>query len=276
MSATLLEAEPVRLAPKPLPKQQAIAQCTLLRPGAAVSGWWARAVGNVVWPFNTVRTPIYIEDDVGGMVAEARNDLVARVLAINEANKSTEITKIFWVDDDVIPVSPMVLRALDAHIDESPIVSGVYFSKETFPQPLIFPEKGQGVSRFEPDTCVRAWGCGMGLTLVAVDLYRRMRDELDLPLDVKGNPEWYRTSGRNVDIVADEEGVLSVAGTEDLYFCDLAARLDVRPVIDCGKHAFGFHYSLGTREVYPGPQWEQYRRNQPVVWKTPDGDVVWS
>lgn len=257
-------------------KQKAIAECVLLRPGAVVWAWWARTVGNIAWPFNTGKVVHYVEDDIGGMVAEGRNQIVAHILEMSERNPTTEIDKIFWMDDDVLPISPLILRALDSHIHKSPIVSGVYFSKEEYAQPLIFPEKGHGVGTFEPDKAIEAWACGMGLTLVKVDLYRQMRDELKLPMDAKGNPEWYRTKGRNVDLVRDEGKFLDLGGTEDLYFCDLAAKLGVRPIIDMGKHAFGFHYSLATKQAFPTKQWEQFRKNKPIVWDTAHGPVEWS
>jgi hypothetical protein len=232
-------------------------------------------VSGIAWPFNTTKAPIIIEDDEGGKIAEGRNMLVAKVL--ERETPGMGIRSILWIDDDVVPISPYLLRALDGHDED--ICAGVYFSKEEFPQPLIFPERGQGVKKFVPEEYYDVWGVGMGLTLVKTDVYRRMKEELKLPLDSKGNPEWYRTTGRDEDLMASVDlanKVRGMGGTEDLYFCNLAARLDIRPWVDTGKHCFGFHYDMARRVGYPKPQWETYRKECRVVWETPDGPVEWS
>ena len=272
----LHEGPPPRMARGKPPRRLTIVPCVLARPSTAVSIWWARAVGNLEWPFNVIRSsPAIVQDDVGGKVAEGRNLLAARVLA--RETDSVEVSHLLWIDDDVIPVSPLLLRALhyQSTTHDKDIVAGVYFSKEQFPQPLVFPERGRGTVPFEPNQCFEAWGVGMGLTLVRASLYRRMRDELKLPADSMGNPEWYRTPGRDTDLAVDAEGVMDCGGTEDLYFCELAAKLGVRPVVDTSMHAFSFHYDLAERQGYPREQWEQYRKGGPIIWQTKGGPVEW-
>lgn len=268
---TLTVGHPDEPSPAPTTRQKAIIQGTVSR--GVVSMWWSRAAGGVAWPFNRTKAVLYVEDDVGNEIAEARNKLVAESLA--RESDTMEIEGIFWVDDDVILVSSLALRALDSH--HVPICSGVYFSKEEYPQPLVFPAVGQGVDQFVPDKAYEVWGHGMGLTLVRMEVYRRMRDELDIGIDKYGNPQWYKTPGKeDADRPpAIRDGIMDMGGTEDLYFCSQAAKLGYKPVIDTGRHAFGFHMDMKTRRCYPPKQWEQYRKNQPIVWPTPDGDVIW-
>jgi hypothetical protein len=242
----------------------------------AVSIWWTKAVEDILWPMNYIKGVDYQVDSNGGEVAEMRNKIVARVLGFEDDRK--EMAAIFWVDDDVI-VTRGALMQLMSH--DKPMVSGVYFTKlpGKLSEPLIFPNKGGGTDRFVPapsdeERSYEVWGHGMGLTLVKADVYRRMRDELKLPLDKYGNPEWYRTTGRAEDITV-EDGVIGANGTEDLFFCENAAKLGYKPLIDCSKHAFGFHYDLSTGKCYPEEQWKQYQNRKPIVWQTPDGPVTW-
>ncbi len=114
----------------------------------------------------------------------------------------------------------------------------------------------------------------MGLTLVKVAVYRKML-EAGLPKDEYGYPEWYRTPGTDSDLMIDENGILQGGGTEDLYFCHAAEKLGFEAWVDTGKHAFAFHYELGSREHWPKPQWEMHRKNQPITWDTPDGLISW-
>ena len=276
MSDQSLSGSEIKLSPRTI-RSQVIAQCTPLRPSSAVSGWWARAFAQPSWPFNYGRAVCMIRDDVGKMVAETRNKLVQ--FCLDKENDSFEIAYVAWQDDDVLPISSLVWRALLDHCvkDGFDISSGVYFSREKhFPQPLIFPEKGHGVTPFDPDKGWKnVWGCGMGLTLVKMDVYRKMLQE-GLPKDCFGNPEWYRTPGRDED-VRIVDGCMEHGGTEDLYFCDRAGLLGFKICVDMGKFCFGFHLDEDNYNVaYPLEQWAQYCKNQPIVWPTSDGQVAWS
>jgi len=186
---------------------------------------------------------------------------------------------------------------------DADIASGVYFSKREgeLSEPLIFPEKGGGADRFKPNQVYPVWGHGMGLTLVKLDVYKRMADELDLGQDKYGTPKWYHTS-EDDDIYQDENDVIHTAFTEDLWFCHNAGRLGYRPLINTHKHAFGFHYESrpvikkddewgqvdlityleyrGEKQMmdygYPDKQWRQYVLGQKITWDTPQGEVVWT
>lgn len=253
-----------------IPRIQMLVQATCLRPSTAVSGWWARAAANTSWPFNVSKGVLMVHDDIGNKIATTRNQLVSRVLEMEST--SLEVTDIAWLDDDVLPISPLCWRALLSH--DYDIRAGVYFSKEEYPQPLIFPACGRGTDKFIPNKCYKVWGVGMGLTIVKTAVYRKML-AVGLPKDEFGYPEWYKTTGADEDLKIGKDGVLHAGGTEDLFFCQRAAELGFETVIDTGKHAFGFHYDLASLEYYPKLQWDQHRKNQPITWETPDGIVKW-
>ena len=170
-----------------------IAQCT---PSLGlVSLQWARAIQSVLWPMRTGHTVLYLRDGAGGEIAETRNAIVDAAMRCEE---TTPIWKLFWVDDDVIVQQGCLLELLHQN---TPICSGVYFSKRegNLSEPLIFPLDG-GVDHFKPDAIYDVFGHGMGLTLVDLDVYRRMRDELQLPARISETcaPGWapYRPSWR--------------------------------------------------------------------------------
>lgn len=250
-----------------------IARCT---PSLGmVSIWWSRLVESIVWPMNTGKGLFYKRDGEGGEIAETRNTIVNDVLTWSEQNRGGSYTHLFWVDDDVL-VFPMCLMQLLSH--DKPIVSGVYFNKlpGKMSAPLIFPDRYGGTSQFTPNEVKPIWGHGMGLTLVKTEVYSRMRDELNLPLDKYGRPQWYKTAGSNLeDIEQAEDGTLKLGYTEDLWFLENAAKLGYTGCVDQGKHTFGFHYDAAKDIGYPEEQWNQWIRSDCITWQTKDGEVVW-
>lgn len=233
-----------------------------------VSIRWHTASRNIQQPLNSTFCPLVREDAVGGQIAEARNRIVQD--ALNYQSATHEVTSLLWLDDDVI-VHPMCLLKLLSH--DRDIAAGVYFTKSEVAQPLIFDGPGQMTRKFVPNQTFETWGWAMGLSLIKLDVFRRTRDELQLPNDQHGNPEWFRTP-----TLADstlEDGILTVGGTEDFPFFEKCAKLDIKPLVDTSHLTFGWHYDMHGRKGYPLEQYEQYCQMQPVTWKTPEGEVAW-
>lgn len=250
-----------------MPKVRYICLCT---PSLGqVSVWWTRQMMKLLWPLNIGKMLMFEQDSVGGEIAEARNAIVAKCLNL-EASGEIEVDSLFWVDDDVLVTMGALLSLYEHHV---PIASGVYFTKGEPGQPLIFPGRLHGTAEFVPDTVMRGvWGHGMGLTLVKADVYKRMLVG-GLPTDKYGRPEWYKTNrGYKVD---PEAKTLDCGGTEDLYFLDAASKLGYSSVVDCRKHAFGFHYDAAKRTGYPERQWNDWSAARPITWDTKSGPVVW-
>lgn len=217
-----------------------IAQCTPSL--GTVSLQWANAVKSLLWPMATGETALFLRDGEGGEIAEVRNTIVQSALIADEL---TPISHLFWIDDDVIPQQGALLELLHQNVD---ICSGVYFSKREGSQsePLIFP-LGGGRDKFRPNTIYDVAGHGMGLTLVRLEVYKRMRDELNLPPDKYNRPGWYHTSKKDDEYSCDSAGIIDAGHTEDLYFCTNAMKLGYQPRIVCTKHAFGFHFRTEKR-----------------------------
>lgn len=233
----------------------------------AVSIWWAQQVADMMWPMNCGRRNVFMRDAVGGEIAETRNKIVAQCLAFD--SEKVEIDSLFWVDDDVLITRAALLRLYE---HRRPIASGVYFTKGEPGQALIFPSRLGGTLPFIPDKVYESvWGHGMGLTLVRAEVYRRMRDELRLPLDKYGSPEWYKT----VREYKVEDNMLDCGGTEDLYFLEEASKIGSTSLVDCGKWTFGFHFNHQTQQGYPTEQFNQWSRPEPVKWRTEKGEVSW-
>lgn len=235
-----------------------------------ISAWLHTAMQGLVWPTNTGKAPVMCQDMKGNEVGEMRNRLVTTVLTMSEAH-NVELDSILWLDDDVI-CSRFALITLRAH--DRDIAAGVYFTKmDPGAEPLIFDGGGAGCAPWRPDEVFESWGYAQGLSLVRTDVYRRMRDELDIGQDKYGNPAWYKQPSFGVD----KHGGVTTGGTEDFHFFANAEKLGIRPLVDCTKHAFGFHYALQTRVGYPVPQWKQFVKQEPIVWpKTRHhAEVIW-
>lgn len=233
-----------------------------------VSMWWTTVMMDLVYPMNTGKAFIPAVDLKGGEIGQMRNRLVK--MALDYADKNDiDLQYIFWVDDDVI-ISRLALLTLAAH--DRDIASGVYFCKgEAGNEPLIFSGPSSGTLKFRPDECFEAWGWSLGLSLIRTEVFRRMRDELDLGTDEYGNPKWYAQPGFGID----KDGMMTVGGTEDFVFFDNASKLGYRPLVDCTRHAFGFHYDANLKTGYPQKQWEQFVRMEPIVWNIEGKETVW-
>lgn len=236
-----------------------------------VSMWWHTSMTDLVWPMNTGKAFIPKMDLKGGQIGQMRNFLVKMALDY-EAAQGINVEYLMWVDDDVI-ISRLAMLTLAAH--DRDIASGVYFCKgEIGNEPLIFAGPSSGTLKFRPDECFEAWGWSLGLSLIRTTVFKRMRDELDLGVDEYGSPKWFAQP----DFGVDSSGMMTVGGTEDFVFFGNASKLGYRPLIDCTKHAFGWHFDLAAKTAYPKVQWEQYVRREPIVWPaTRDTkEVVWA
>lgn len=284
-----------------------IARCT---PSLGrVSIWWARAAENLMWPMGVGKLLLYVQDNVGGGVAEARNALVETALTYDrEANP---VSHLLWLDDDVLAFPGALLELMNLNKD---VASGVYFLKAEGPasQPLVWMEAdpAAGVHEgvmvpFVPDlTNLPVKYTGMGLTLVRLSVYKRMAAELDLGVDSQGRVKFYHTSTPE-DVREDGSGGIEVGFTEDVYFYRQAARLGIKPHVSTTKHAFGFHTSTlfcckdcGFRSVeeslaarhrlsfpghklreelagYPEKQFRQWAAGEPVTWNVGGERVTW-
>ncbi len=277
-------------------RAQTIAQCT---PSLGmVSIWWSRLIQSIIPPNCASSAIFYLRDKVGGEIAEVRNGIVE---AVRGYHKTNPVSHLFWIDDDVFPISPGCLRELLAH--DADIASGVYFHKMPgrTTEPLIYPEATGGSDYFRPNEWYPVWGHGMGLTLVKMDVYDRMEAELNLPKDKYGRTEFYHTTGLDDVIPVSDTGVIHGGYTEDLWFLNNVAKLGIKPIIDTTKHAFGFHYAREWRcgscerklepgeagclkchtkgywadRGYPEEQWASWIAGEPITWQTKEGSVTW-
>ncbi len=233
------------------------------------SFWYFTGLLGLVWPMNKGKAVLPTTDHQGNEVAEMRNRLVAMMLAADDAGPA-KVTHLMWLDDDVI-VGPAAMLALASH--DRDVASGVYFSKFEFPEPLIFDGPSAGTGTFAPGGTRESWGWAQGLSLVKLDVYRRMRDEMKLAPDRYGCPSWYESGFQQ----AMRNGNFHSVGTEDFPFFERCNQLGYSCLQDMSREAFGYHYDLKTDQGYPQRQWEQFKRREPVVWPAQGerGEVVW-
>jgi hypothetical protein len=234
------------------------------------SFWYFTGILGLVWPMNTGKGILPVTDHKGNEIAEMRNRLVQMMLAADEAGPA-RVSHVMWIDDDVV-VGPAAMLALRQH--DRDIASGVYFSKCDFSEPLIFDGPAAGSGQFLPGQTRESWGWSQGLSLVKLDVYRRMRDELKLEKDQYGAPMWYEPQLYQ----ASKAGSIHAIGTEDFPFFDKCQKLGYRCLQDMSQAAFGFHYDLNADQGYPKVQWDQFKRREAIVWPATGSqeEVVWS
>lgn len=249
------------------PNRVLFAFCIVSR--GTVSLKWAMAFRGIILPMNTGAIPVIFQDEVGGEIAECRN-------AVVEVALRSGATHLFWLDDDVC-VDNWALAALHRHA--VPMSSGVYFTKNDFSDPLIFPASGGGTSPFMGEGTSQAHAAGMGLVLIHADVYRRMSRKLPLGKDKNGHVQFYRTVSSEEATERDRDDAggkfVNYGSTEDFYFFDRAAEAGFTLLIDHSQKAFGWHVDRNTLKGYPAEQYAQHVAGKEVVWDTPAGKKIW-
>lgn len=186
----------------------------------------------------------------GALTDTSRNKIVSEHL-------KGDADYLIQFDDDTVPPPGTIARLVEMQV---PIASGVYFGrvdvkKGERPMPLIYrhgegqTDRGQyySVTDYVKGEILTVDGIGMGCSCIHRSVFESIQDHYVLMRRHTGPimPVW-------PDDVAAYEGVgmsvydpLSAVAeinypffafdngrTEDLFFCELAARLGIRPVVD--------------------------------------------
>jgi hypothetical protein len=222
---------------------------------------------NLRMPMNRIIRHVYV---VGKEVGDARNEIVAKALAIEQDDPSLRCSHVFFLDDDVL-FHPDVLLKLLGH--ERPIISGLYYTKSSVPTPLVLHGEFGGTAKsWTPGEVVDCAGHGMGLTLIDSDVFRALKDSVGL--DSHGYPAWFKTT--KDDAIIRPDGVPQVFNqTEDMAFLTKAAALGYQPAVDTSAQAFGWHLDTKAMRAYPNRQWDEFLKTGKVTWQTDHGPVVW-
>jgi hypothetical protein len=222
---------------------------------------------NLRMPMNRIVRHFYI---VGKEVGDARNEIVAKALAIEDNDPSLRCSHVFFIDDDVL-FHPDVLLKLLSH--DRDIVSGLYYTKSSVPTPLVLHGDFGGTARdWTPGDLVECAGHGMGLTLINADVFRKMRDCLSV--DAHGYPEWFKTT-KDSSLLRPDGIPQMFNQTEDMAFLTKAAALGYQPAVDTSASAFGWHLDTKAQTAYPAAQWKEFLATGKVTWPTSNGPVVW-
>lgn len=171
---------------------------------AMVSVEWQRARAALVMPTNYNLIEVFVD---GEEVGDARNYAVQRVMEHTPRPKY-----LFFLDYDVI-VPPDAITKLVFRAEQFPdrdIFAGVYCSKGSPPEPLLYEGDGLG--------CYWDWAIGdllfnitgvhMGLTLIRTSLFDKLQRDEKHPLFLTEDT-----------VEVKPTGVCRRRGTEDLYFC---------------------------------------------------------
>jgi hypothetical protein len=116
----------------------------------------------------------------------------------------------------------------------------------------------------------------MGICLIDTQVFRRMRDELDLGTDRWGRPNWFRTTRDNAHPILAADGSRRIINeTEDMHFLRLARELGYTTAVDTSAQAFGWHLDTKAMTAYPLKQFKEYQEKGTITWETEKGPVTW-
>lgn len=235
--------------------------------------FFCAALYNLRMPMNRIVRQFHI---IGKEIGDARNDIVARALAVEEKEPSMRCSHILFLDDDVLAHPDALLKLLQ---DDRDIVSGLYFAKTSVPTPLVLHGDYDGTARsWTPGEILECTGHGMGLALIKAEVFRKMRDAgglgLDgLGLDPFGHPAWFKTTR---DQLITGQGVPAMFNqTEDMAFLERARALGFQPCVDTSMQTFGWHWAQNEQRAYPLKQWKEYNDHGTITWETDTKPVVW-
>lgn len=223
---------------------------------------WHAAFGQMVIPTNWAHAAsvVVVSSPIGYRVAEARNEIVRGALEKN-------YEWIFFIDHDVL-LPPNVCLVLRDHMlrKDTPILCGLYYTKSSVPEPLVFRGRGTGpYYNWKPGEKVWVDAVPMGMTMVHMSLFRNMK------------PPWFNTP-REVKIDTAGNFVKTV-GTEDIWFCDRVIEEGVLkkagwdqaakkkyPFL-CDTSLFGPHIDLQTGLQYPSAAGNTWQENHSAYYK---------
>ncbi len=223
---------------------------------------------NLRMPMNRIVRHFYV---VGKEVGHARNEIVAKALALEESDPSVRCTKVLFLDDDLL-FHPDALLKLLSH--DRPIVSGLYYTKSSVPTPLVLHDEYGGTAKsWTPGDLVECSAHGMGLCLIDADIFRQLQPSVGL--DPFGHPNWFATV-RDSAMVKPDGTPAIYNSTEDVFFLKKVRDLGIQPVVDTSPQAFAWHLDTKQMRAYPEKQWTEFLKTGTVTWETASGPVVWA
>lgn len=155
---------------------------------------WAYMYSQLQWPVSGERNTMIL---VKVPIATARNNIALSAL-------ERDCKYLFFIDDDVLVpnFAPKRMIYLMEQNDDWDAISGVYVTKTTPPEPLIFGGEPGSTGAFwdwRMGELFPIWGAGLGCCIIRIDAIRKMQEP-------------YFAFGETSD------GISSMSEGEDLYF----------------------------------------------------------
>ena len=208
--------------------------------GRPITLEWSLRLPTINWPLGTNVTWIGLYDDPSLPAAErlqkVREDIVL------EARNHTP--KYLWLIDDDTEPPVHAARYLIRELERSPsvaICAGIYGTKESEPQPMVWREKGDLPATFSPGEVFPCEQIATGCMMIRMSVF----DELPRP--------WFRM--RDDDCVystREREVIFSDSQGEDMYFCESVRRLGYTILAHGGVLAT--HWDPYTHRAYRLPE----------------------
>lgn len=231
----------------------------------ATEGWvsyqWALKRFSQIIPVNWEASGYDIQyTALGYCIDDAYNMITKQALALN-------VEWLIIIEDDVILPPDCFLKLLKWQLKGTyPVVSGVYYTKASPAEPLVFRGRGNGAYRnWKPGDLVMCDGLPMGCLMIHTSLLRWMSDNNAQTYNAIDGTPLKRVFETPQRLFFDPEtgGIGSQCGTQDLYFFDRLIKNKVfektgwkkiakmeYPLL-CDTSIFCQHQCRQTGRIYP-------------------------
>lgn len=175
---------------------------------------------------NPLNMTIQYRFEVGGEIGSSRNSLVSFAL-------KNQVEYLVFIDDDVIVPANLLNKLIYWAKKGHDVVSGVYYSKQIPPQPLVFKGRGNGyASDWKLNDVINdADGIGMGMALIKTEVFK------NIPRP------WFKSV---VNQQSTDDALISI--DESLYFCDKLKSQDIKILVDTSIQ--GIHYDAQSKTYF--------------------------
>jgi len=181
---------------------------------------WAQCRWGAVMPCNWSNSGSFYSMTqsfpMGYLVADAQN------VAVEDAIKANA-EWLFLLEDDVM-IPPETFLKLNVYMRERkyPVVSGVYFVKGNFPEPMIYRGRGNSCyTDWKKGDKVWADGVPTGCLLIDMKLLKLMWDDSEVYMTAFGRQvrRVFETPAKSWTDPETGRSLMQV-GTSDIYWCD--------------------------------------------------------
>jgi len=224
--------------------------------GLPVAFEWAACMHLMRFPTNVERFVFPVKYRP---VDEARN----RIVWIARQQRCKYL---LMIDDDTAPpffAPQRLMYDLGIADDDVMIAGGIYFTKDTPSEPIVYQGNGSGPFwKWKKGEVFEVTGMGTGCMLIKMELFDKLPVPETRTVEIRGQqvelPWWFKTTSSTPQaeeqIHVDGNGSVHLGfdQSDDLYFCDQVVKAGYKMIADGGVICVHWDMSVSPPKAY-GP-----------------------